>query len=149
MKLKQLFEAGSGYSRDVYARDNQAEPEYNEGPADTKATISFPYTLSTENHVLLTVDVVYQDWNDDIELHSAVPVSVKLPSGREVEIDVARQQLSGEDGDEFAPPEVFAATQEYLEQQMHRKVAYKEPEAQAQFSKHEPAVAPNRVATTV
>lgn len=133
MKLKTLFESPVMRTQNVYQRDDMSEPEYDEGPRDTKRTIDAPYTLGDGTPVTLKIEVTYQDYNSDIELHNAEPVGVVLPSGAEVEMDVARQQLqSGDYGDEFAEPEVFAAAQEFLEKESGSKVSHN---VKAQFGK--------------
>lgn len=136
MKLNKLFEAPGN----VYARDYEAEPEYNEGPRDTETEIKVPYPLADGSEVTMKIAVVFQNWNTDIELHSAEPVSVILPSGAEVEMDVARQQLQTDERDDpFETPLIFAAAQEYLEKQYRTKVTHN---VKAQFGKTAAPVGP-------
>lgn len=130
MKLKALFEGPSTYMGAGGQRYGAWEEpdDQSDGPDEVKKELVIPYSLADNTPVKLKVAVTYQQYGTDIQLHTVEPVALILPSGKEVDIEVARQQFG--DDDQFAAPEVFDWTAEYMQTEMGQKVDYDVPKPQ-------------------
>jgi len=127
MKIKQLFEGPSTYSGPGGQRLGAWEEpdDQSDGPQDVKKELVIPYSLADNTPVKLKVAVTYQQYDTDIQLHTAEPIALILPNGKEVDIETAKQQLG--DDDQFAAPEIFDWTAEFMQTQMGTKVSYDAP----------------------
>lgn len=139
MKLKSLFEGpstymGAGGQRLGAWEEPDDEPD---GPPDVSKEIVIPYSLADNTPVRLKVKVTYQQYDTDIQLHTADPIAILLPSGKEMDVETAKQHLG--DDNQFDAPEVFDWTAEYLETQTGAKVNYNAPKAPVAAPQKQPS----------
>jgi len=133
MKLKALFEYG-----DINRPSSWYEPDDDDQPDDEQDSAIVPFELEDGTKIQLRIEYMYRDDNDHdndyqakkpIEVTEFNPISVILPSGREVEIGVARQQL-GHGEDPFPEDEVSEMLSYFLEKKW--KCSVKMPQAPKQ-----------------
>lgn len=115
MKLTKLFEGPSTYMSGGQRYGAWEEPGDQPESDDTTQVMTIPYTTAGGSEVQLKVSVSYYDDGRQVEVTNVSPQAVVLPSGKEVDMEVAAQQLSSDGFDQdFGQQDVSDTVEEYL-----------------------------------